>query len=89
MYSEERNIVRINPGLASLKEVQEMRKHRSLSLVLARTLSARREGSSALMQLMQSDCNLEDESRGICERMLSAACQLHALPLVSARTGTR
>ena len=89
MYSEERKIVRINPGLASLKEVQEMRKQRTVSLALARTLSARHEGSSLLIWQKQLVRRLANWQKEVCERTLSSACQLHALPMVPARTGIR
>lgn len=44
MYSVSKRAVRINSGVASLKEVQDMNINRQMSCVLARTLSGRREG---------------------------------------------
>ncbi len=54
MYSVSKRVVRISSGIASLKEVQDMRMHTELSLVLARTLSAHYEGYGRMLPLCQA-----------------------------------
>lgn len=44
MYSVSKKTVRINSGVASLKEVQDMKMYTRIPIVLARTLSSRCEG---------------------------------------------
>lgn len=44
MYSVSKKIVRINSGVASLKEVQDMKMYTGIPVGLARALSSRREG---------------------------------------------
>jgi hypothetical protein len=53
MYSVCKGTVRINSGLASLKEVQEMRMYTQMSVVLARTLSSRHEGFERTLSYYQ------------------------------------
>lgn len=49
MYSDSKRAVRINSGVASLKEVQDMKLSRQTSCVLARTLPSRREGFEQML----------------------------------------
>lgn len=86
MYSEGRRIVRINPGLASLKEVQEMRIQKTLSLVLARTLSACCEGS--LLSIGQVTQGLLKREQEMCGRALPSD-QIDAFRAIAARSGAR
>jgi hypothetical protein len=90
MYSEDRRIVRVNPGLASLKEVQEMRKQRTtVSLGLARTLSACYEGSSfSIWRENRLERRLPDQHKVVCERTLPQQRQIDALSMIPARSGT-